>query len=223
MKHDQLQRSKNKWIPARVLPFAAAFLFCINLQAQIPEDFPVLSPLPDSAIRFLLNRIELFSDPDQYQPRDSIIPLYDPFTSRTIQLYDSLKLKASKTLVTRKLYEWMVVPARAVENRSITGASDADYLEFRGKKIRNISIRRLNVFGTDINNPQLDNAGKIETLLNRTHFNTNELIIRKNLLFTEGDTISPLTLSDNEGYSVSCPISTMPELWSYRFLAKSPI
>ncbi len=198
MKHDHSQRSRNKWIHARVLPFAAAFLFCINLRAQVPEDFPVLSPLPDSAIRFLLNNIDLLNGPEKYQPTDYIIPHYDSFTSRTIQLYDSLKLKASKTLVTRKLYEWMVVPSRAVENRSITGASDADYIEFRGKKIRNISIRRLNVFGTDINNPQLDNARNIEAFLNRTHFNTNELIIRKNLLFTEGDTISPLTLSDNE-------------------------
>ncbi len=34
--------------------------------------------------------------------------------------------------------------------------------------------------------------------MNKTHFNTNENIIRKNLLFSEGDTISPLILSDNE-------------------------
>ena len=39
---------------------------------------------------------------------------------------------------------------------------------------------------------------KLENLLNKTHVNTNEKIIRKNLLFSEGDTISPLTLSDNE-------------------------
>ena len=39
---------------------------------------------------------------------------------------------------------------------------------------------------------------KIENLLNKTHVNTNENIIRKNLLFSEGDKISPLTLSDNE-------------------------
>jgi hypothetical protein len=35
-------------------------------------------------------------------------------------------------------------------------------------------------------------------LLNKTHINTNENIIRKNLLFAVGDSISPLSLSDNE-------------------------
>ncbi len=34
--------------------------------------------------------------------------------------------------------------------------------------------------------------------MNSTHVNTNEKIIRKNLLFAAGDTISPLILSDNE-------------------------
>ena len=51
---------------------------------------------------------------------------------------------------------------------------------------------------TDINNPAATDRNKREYLLNKTHINTNERIIRKNLLFSEGDTISPLTLSDNE-------------------------
>jgi outer membrane protein assembly factor BamA len=59
-------------------------------------------------------------------------------------------------------------------------------------------IQRLNVFGADINNPISNNTKKIENVLNKTHFNTNENIIRKNLLFSEGERISPLVLSDNE-------------------------
>lgn len=59
-------------------------------------------------------------------------------------------------------------------------------------------MQRLNVFGTNIENPSSVNPDKVENLLNKTHVNTNENIIRKNLLFSVGDTISPLTLSDNE-------------------------
>lgn len=198
MEPDLSKRSKEKWIPDKVLLVPAALLLCLNLRAQDPGHIPLIRPLPDSAVNFLIKRIYLLPGGEDHPVVRNIMPHYDPFRSRTIQLYDSLKLKASKILITRKLYEWMVVPAHPVEIKSITGTSDAEYLGFRGKIIRNISVRRLEVFGTDINNPQADKAGKIESFLNKTHFNTNELIIRKNLLFTEGDTISPLTLSDNE-------------------------
>lgn len=198
MKPDYTELSKHKRIPAKVLPVAAALLLCMNLWAQESEQTPGIRPLPDSAIRFLINRIVLLPGAELLPPINDIIPHNDQARTRTIQLYDSLRLKASKTFITRKLYEWVVIPVRPVETKTITGPSDADFLDFRGRKIRNISVRSLNVFGTDINNPQVDNAKKIENFLNKTHFNTNESIIRKNLLFTEGDTISPLTLSDNE-------------------------
>ncbi len=198
MEPDHSNRSKNKWIPAKVLLVPAILLLCLNLKAQESGQIPLIYPLPDSEVRFLINRIDLLSGKRSLPDMNYIAPHKDAFRTRTVHLYDSLKLKASKKLLTRKLYEWMVVPAHPVEIKSITGTSDAEYLDFRGKTIRDISVRRLKVFGTDINNPQMDNPGKIETFLNKTHFNTNELIIRKNLLFREGDTISPLTLSDNE-------------------------
>jgi hypothetical protein len=85
-----------------------------------------------------------------------------------------------------------------VFKKQFTGTSDASYIQYAGKRIRKIVIQRLNVFGADINNPSSDNTSKIENILNKTHFNTNENIIRKNLLFSEGQMISPLELSDNE-------------------------
>lgn len=113
-------------------------------------------------------------------------------------LLGSLKNKASKTLVTRELYDLIVTSQKPSDTKSLTDQSDKNYLDYSGKKIRNITIRRLNVFGSDLNNPNLYNPGRADELLNKTHFNTNEIIIRKNLLFHEDDTVSPLTLSDNE-------------------------
>ncbi|HZK60832.1 MAG TPA: hypothetical protein VFC41_02065, partial [Anaerovoracaceae bacterium] len=117
---------------------------------------------------------------------------------KNLVFYNSLKVKASKSLVTKKLYDFVVVSPNTFNNKLITGASDVNFISYEGKKIRNINLQRLNVFGTDINNPVANNPKKIENLLNKTHFNTNERIIRKNLLFSKGDTIFPLTLSDNE-------------------------
>ncbi len=75
----------------------------------------------------------------------------------------------------------------------------------QGKGSGILLFQRLNVFGTDIHNPGFSDPNKLENLLNKTHFNTNENIIRKNLLFHEGDTISPLILSDNERFIRQLP------------------
>ncbi len=137
--------------------------------------------------------------PLQLAPSSAVlIPHSDPESERTRHFYDSLKVRASRTLVTRKLYDFMVTPGRGTPSKAVTGSSEATYLSSAGKIIRNIEIRRLSVFGSSIYNPDLQNPTKLENLLNRTHVNTNEKIIRKNLLFSEGDTVSPLTLSDNE-------------------------
>ncbi|MBN2523595.1 MAG: hypothetical protein JXB24_09995, partial [Bacteroidales bacterium] len=111
---------------------------------------------------------------------------------------DSLKIKSSKSFITKKIYDYIVISPDARLSKNITSTSDINYLEHSGKRIRNIKINRLNVFGSDINYPAYEDPNKIEKLLNKTHINTNEKIIRKNLLFSEGDTISPLELSDNE-------------------------
>jgi hypothetical protein len=85
-----------------------------------------------------------------------------------------------------------------VYKKQISNPSDLNYLSHSGKKIRKIEIRQLGVFGSDIDNPLSSDTNKIVNLINKTHINTNEIIIRKNLLFSEGDTVSPLILSDNE-------------------------
>ena len=118
--------------------------------------------------------------------------------NNTAVLLDSLKAKASKYLITRKLYDLVIVSSDQDSRKRITESSETKYLKYSGRKIRKIDIQRLNVFGSNINNPASYNPNKIDSFLNKTHLNTNEFIIRKNLLFSVGDTVSPLILSDNE-------------------------
>ncbi len=81
----------------------------------------------------------------------------------------------------------MIVAPHPINNKTITRSSEASYLSSSGKKIRKIEFKRLDVFGTNINNPGVSNTNKIEDLLNKTHIYTNEKIIKKNLIFSEGD------------------------------------
>jgi hypothetical protein len=129
---------------------------------------------------------------------DTLLPSDINGNNKTPLFYDSLKVKASRKLITRKLYDFLVISHEPSAKKEMSGSSEASYKMFSGKKIRKIEIRRLNVFGSSINMPLSSSPDKIEKLLNGTHINTNENIIRKNLLFSEGDTLSPLILSDNE-------------------------
>jgi hypothetical protein len=162
-------------------------------------------PVSDTIIRIsagtfiqIRDSVSFFSNDTLLNLPSSFVPVSSEKQDKNLLFYDSLKMKASKNLLTRKLYDFVIVTPDPVNTKQITDNSDANYTIHTGKKIRNIDIQQLNVFGANINNPASSDTKKIENLLNKTHTNTNENIIRKNLLFSKGDTISPLALSDNE-------------------------
>jgi hypothetical protein len=126
-------------------------------------------------------------------------------SDRNTLFYDTLKVRASKNRFTKKLFDFLVKNPDTTFRRRFASTSDANYKKYIGIRIRKIVIRRLDVFGTDINYPYQVNPKNYEKILNKTHFNTTENIVRKNLLFKEGDEISPLKLSDNERFLRELP------------------
>ena len=82
-----------------------------------------------------------------------IIPSMVLFDNRNTLFYDSLETKASRFLFTRKLYDLLVVSGSASSGGLISESSQQAFSPYSGKIIRNINIRRLDVFGTNINNP----------------------------------------------------------------------
>ncbi len=172
-------------------------LSCNPAYSQTRSEKNSIRPIPQKVFKSFKNNIPELSSDTLSGVLASLIPPWQQ-KGRSEIFYDSLKIRASKNPFTKRLYDVMVVNRDTIFKKKFTGTSDANYLIHSGKLIRKIWIRRLNVFGGDINFPVSENANKLEKILNKTHFNTTENIIRKNLLFTEGDRISPLTLSDNE-------------------------
>jgi len=178
--------SKKYRLPSLIL--LVLLFFCHNATSQNQND-------TDS-----INRVEVpitLSKSGNINNFSSLKQAQFVFGNKNNLFYDSLKLRASRNLFTRKLYDFVIVTPRSNNNKRITVLSDNGYTAHSGKKIRSIRIEKVPVFGGSIHNPST-NPNKIENLLNKTHFNTTERIIRKNLLFSENDTISPLELSDNE-------------------------
>lgn len=185
-------------IPCRPA-FVLALLICNHslFSQEKPARDTVFLIQPLSAIR-LASGYSFFSGKALNLRPDSLIPSRISFDENSSLFYNSLESKASRFIITRKLYDLIVVSNHSSGQRQVSESSQSAFSNYSGKVIRNITIRRLEVFGTDINNPLSYNPKKTESFLNKTHLNTNEFIIRNNLLFSQGDTVSPLVLSDNE-------------------------
>ncbi len=180
------------------LIFPALLFFCNPAYNQNRTDSDTIVKISNGTLINILKNISFFSNDTLLELSYSLIPASIAERDRNLVFFDSLKVKASKNHLTKKIYDFVIVSPGKIENKRIISTSDANYITYSGKKIRKIDIQRLNVFGANINNPTASDPNKIENILNKTHINTNESIIRKNLLFSEGDTVSPLTLSDNE-------------------------
>lgn len=159
----------------------------------------------DTSLKLLRGSFILLKDTESFITNDTIIKIQSTLIparitgkDRTITFYDSLKSKASKSIFTKTLFDLVIILPDSANRKKIINHSDDIFKDYAGIKIRKIQVQRLNVFGADISNPGHYNPHGIEKVLNNTHVNTNEIIIRKNLLFAEGDTISPLKLTDNE-------------------------
>jgi hypothetical protein len=188
----------NHTISRRLLYFPAFLFFCSTLYSQEVITKDSLIKITGKLPMLNLENINLFLTGSDISTASRPVPPSGSDNDKTLIFLDSLKSRASKTLITRKLYDFIIIPHQSGPEKKITGSSDVSFVGYSGMRIRKIEIKRLNVFGSNINSPDFYDPNKIEKLLNKTHLNTNENIIRKNLLFNEGDTISPLTLSDNE-------------------------
>lgn len=98
----------------------------------------------------------------------------------------------------KRLYSLVSVSPESYDEKLIRNRSLLDFSEHNGLVINNITIIRLDPFGTNIMRPDVFSDRRADRFLNKTHVVTREKIIRNYLLFNRGDTISDLSLSETE-------------------------
>lgn len=112
--------------------------------------------------------------------------------------YDSLKVRAEKRKITSLLYDLIVVAPPSPGSLRDKMKSTSPYEEFEGKIIRKREVIRLDAFGTNMDNPLVSDPSKAEKTLNSTYIKTRRFVLNQYLLFSTGDTVSPLEMADNE-------------------------
>jgi len=115
--------------------------------------------------------------------------------------YDSLRAISDKRLFTRELYGLLFSNGKQNSEANLTNNvenSEGFFIPFQGKIIRRIIIKRLDVFGTLIDDTSRIGKYWIEKVGNNAHINTRIWAIRNNLLFKKGEILNAYTLAENE-------------------------
>jgi hypothetical protein len=113
--------------------------------------------------------------------------------------YRNLERAASRTSLTRKIYELMTKdPASEYRPSDNPYRAESVFAGFEGKIIRNIDFRTVNLFAPAIDDYSYVSTGVIERTKSLLHFGTSEKIILNNLLFSPGEPLDPFTIADNE-------------------------
>ena len=132
---------------------------------------------------------------------DSIrFPVDSDSYENTLEFYDSLRNKANSNYLAGLLYDIFMVDAGGDD--SLSGKSQVDqivnpYESFKGKVIRNIRVRQLDVFNEASRDTSFDATTWYEDIGSWIHVPTHRSIIRENILFKAGDRLDPNLLKDN--------------------------
>lgn len=116
---------------------------------------------------------------------------------KTHRRMNNLQEIADKYFITRNLLHFLTdTPAESKPKVGIT--SESYYEAYSGKRIASLRFKRLDPFGTSLEDTTLTALSWIGRNANRLHMNTPRGILRKHLLFREGDNINPLVMAENE-------------------------
>lgn len=125
---------------------------------------------------------------------------YEVKPSKNDAFFSNLAQRADKNKITRELHNIIITKSKSNgTNDSVKlNNSTLPFIFYAGKPIRKIHIKQLDVFGPTIDDTSRTAQTWMERTSNKLHFRTKEYLIRKNLIFKEGDNIDPVTLADNE-------------------------
>ena len=119
----------------RTLIFMALLFFCNTAYPQDRTDNDTIIRISPGTFIHIRDSISFFSGDTLLRLPYSLIPATTIKRDKNLMFFDSLKAKASKNMLTRKLYDIVIVSPGRIEKKRITGTSDASYISYSGKKI----------------------------------------------------------------------------------------
>lgn len=163
-----------------------------SLAGEFTDTLPKF-PATDTTV---LDTIQLRTDADVYR---FIEAYYNTSRERerTKAFYDSLRKVFAQRNLTAKLGNWLFNSPSAKKPTKFE-RSEQKFVPFEGKIIRDIHIRKLNIFEQNPEEIEKTLLKWIVAAGDAIHINTRNFVIRNNLIINRGDRIDPYKLADNE-------------------------
>ncbi|MGQ7871258.1 hypothetical protein [Sunxiuqinia sp. sy24] len=146
----------------------------------------------------------------QEQNPDSLLKSSTP----SEQFYDSLKHKAYRHRFTRLVYDNLITGGKTKDQQQIEREL-IRMSELEGKTIASVKIHQLDIIGPSFADTSRISHTWLGQMANKLHIETNERIIRKNILVHPGDALNVESLLDNERI-----IRRLPFIKDVRFLVE---
>jgi len=119
--------------------------------------------------------------------------------SKSDKFYDSLESKFYRNLVTRELHKLLIRRSKTELSDTVNIIkSETPFLPYEGKTIRKIYFKKVDILEGSVLDTTLTVETGIGRVANSLHTNTLDPVLRKNLLFREGEPLSAFILADNE-------------------------
>jgi hypothetical protein len=182
------------------ITISISFLLLTTLLSGQQPDSLVRRPIP------LLPAVRVFTVPEReldssagHDVQASVYSNQLDMSPETMFFYNNLKESAERTYITRWLHKMLVrEPGFVSMPATYSRRSEMEFSEYRGKTIRNIDFSTASLFAPGIDVPYYSPATRLEQVGLLLHVNTNERIIRNNILFKTGDRLNPYIMADNE-------------------------
>ncbi|BDD08996.1 hypothetical protein FUAX_14280 [Fulvitalea axinellae] len=190
----------------QALPIALTWLLVIALECQAFPQAIIRKPAKTDTVKIAANSLLILGDSTIQITKDTTLLIRENtryyvstnYDSKARGFFSKLDEACKKSFVTRQLYDWLVSHPKLSDTSIPPLENDLEFREHEGKGIRSITIKRMPVFGANVDDTTKVSEGKWLKLVNGLHMNTVNKAIRKNLLFTEGDSVSALQLAETE-------------------------
>lgn len=122
----------------------------------------------------------------------------DP-VAKSRKFYNRLDSLSTKNKFTNRLYG-LIVDTGDSSNQTEEDIvrSETPFLPYQGKIIRSVNFRKVPLLEGSVLDTAAVPGTVVGEFVNKMHMNTRNYVIRKNLLFTQGNQVDAFTFADNE-------------------------
>jgi len=115
--------------------------------------------------------------------------------------YDSLQAKSKKGRLIDELYRATIInKSTKVQDTTNQKKPELVYMPYNGYTIREIHLAQVDLISGSVIDTSQHATDGFSKILNNTHIHTKENVIRKNLIFKEGDNVDANRMVENERF-----------------------